>query len=867
MKTYYITLFFILISFCVLAATDVSGNQSGTWNLAGSPYNIVGDVTIPAGNSLTIEPGVQIYAMGNYRIRGYGALLANGSVADSIRFMSGQADPGALWKGIRLESETQSSSIEYCYIEKAEYGIYAIDSPVQIQHSRFNLNEKGIHLSGIGSTNPAQMEVSHNLIERSIQNGILISQNSNATVFSNEVRYNGTGPQYRAAIQLANQSASGQNNPVIHSNHIHHNHKQGISAWDTMGAGAINPDIYDNIIEYNLTGIYLLNASGHVHDNVIAHNFIPGDANSGAGVMVGGSTSQPYFERNQIYGNFTGFYLGDNAQPCLGNLNINHAWAQGGNHIYDNIDESNTPHSVYCFSYSNPSITIYAENNWWGTDDPAQIAVGIHDHNDDPSLPLVDFDPILNIVEGITINGMVTYAGTQSLSNPRLQIVSGGEILHEQGITLGQPFSIELEQEEPFQIVALADTGVPELTLYGSVGGLTDPIVLNPEPGDVMELGTIALSDTPPPRYETCGAPQAIGTRNCFPVYNSFFVYHWDYINWLYQEGDHLYLKRHTRYLDGQNTNFDFPDGTTWDKIANLQQGDTWTRTEVVNPAGETRMSTFSHIITMDDTPPSGSGRALGQLTLQTDNSNSGYISARVRNSGEFRLLHYENAYVTRQEQLSTNASQPYLQEGNYWHYFPEAPHYAPLYLRYDQPAHQQNPQSITLHWQGLMRDSAHEWSQYHVFDHEQLMGIVPLGAPTLTITGLSPEEHVYKVAATDGVSFSEYSNSVTLPPTAADDPQALPLSLSLWPNPVSLDNPDGLTLRLDSGKALKGQVSIYNLRGQKVAGTGIAAPAGFEWRWNLRSADGKRCASGIYFVKLELQGEKTITRKLALIR
>lgn len=48
MKTYYITLFFILISFCVLAATDVSGNQSGTWNLAGSPYNIVGDVTIPA---------------------------------------------------------------------------------------------------------------------------------------------------------------------------------------------------------------------------------------------------------------------------------------------------------------------------------------------------------------------------------------------------------------------------------------------------------------------------------------------------------------------------------------------------------------------------------------------------------------------------------------------------------------------------------------------------------------------------------------------------------------------------------------------------------------------------------------------------
>ena len=85
-------------------------------------------------------------------------------------------------------------------------------------------------------------------------------------------------------------------------------------------------------------------------------------------------------------------------------------------------------------------------------------------------------------------------------------------------------------------------------------------------------------------------------------------------------------------------------------------------------------MSTFSHIITMDDTPPSGSGRALGQLTLQTDNSNSGYISARIRNGGEFRLFHYEDAYVTCQEQLSTNASQPYLQEGNYWHYFLKRP-------------------------------------------------------------------------------------------------------------------------------------------------------------------------------------------------
>jgi hypothetical protein len=67
--------------------------------------------------------------------------------------------------------------------------------------------------------------------------------------------------------------------------------------------------ILSNVIEYNYTGIYLLQASGYVADNQINHNFIPGDMNSGAGVMGSGATSEPYFERNHIEGNYTGFYI------------------------------------------------------------------------------------------------------------------------------------------------------------------------------------------------------------------------------------------------------------------------------------------------------------------------------------------------------------------------------------------------------------------------------------------------------------------------------------------------------------------------------------------------------------------------------
>ena len=43
------------------------GNVSGTWTLAGSPYLINGDITIPFDSTLTIEPGIVVEFQGHYR--------------------------------------------------------------------------------------------------------------------------------------------------------------------------------------------------------------------------------------------------------------------------------------------------------------------------------------------------------------------------------------------------------------------------------------------------------------------------------------------------------------------------------------------------------------------------------------------------------------------------------------------------------------------------------------------------------------------------------------------------------------------------------------------------------------------------------
>ena len=852
----------ILLILTPLAGTDVSGNQSGTWLLANSPYVMVGDVTIPADNSLNIEAGVQILVQGNYRLTAQGPLNAIGSPADSIRFENAQTDPNALWKGIRLENETAQSVFDHCYIENAEYGINSINSPAEITHCRFNRNQKGMQLYGIGAANPAEVNVSHNLIEYSIQNGILVVQNSNAQILENEIRHNGTGSQYMAAIQLSNQSSGGSNSPLIQGNHIHHNFKQGITAWDIVGANAINPKILENTIEYNLTGIYLLNASGYVADNFIRHNFISGDANSGAGVMVAGATSQPYFERNDIHGNFTGFYLGNNAKPCLGNLNIYHDWAQGENRIYDNIDESNTPHSVFTYSYTDPSIIIYAQNNWWGTEDPAEIALGINDQNDDPALPLVQFEPFLTLTESAIVEGSYAYYGAYSLQNIRLQLVrlDSGGILFEADIGDGSDFSFELDAEAACYAVILADTQVPGITVYGTSGSFETPTVFNLNPGETVSLGLIGIVDTPPPRHELIGDPHMIGSKPCFPLENYSFVYDWDQRNWLYEEGDFLYLKRHERNHENEICSFDLPDGTSWDKIRNFLYS-TWQRTEIIDIAGTQRISEFQ----LDEFHQFFVPENYLFLLTQRDLADNSVISQhlKVEGSGWYKFS-YDGNYVSRVENYASRLNR--LQQGDDYPFLGQAPNFDVnnFMLQVDL-----NFIPTQFHWQAPMNDGIKDWTNYRIYKDGMLFAELPFGETAMEVdqSDWSWVGSTFQIRLWDGNQESPGSNTVVFEIVANNDEIAPPPLLRLTPNPVSLSNGQGLDISLAGSKGKRGSLGIHNLRGQLVKSIPIQGQEDFVWTWDLRDNAGKQCASGIYFFRVELDGEKPLLKKAALIK
>jgi len=96
------------------SGTEVSGDQSGVWTSAGSPYLVTGEIVVPAGQALTIEPGVEVNFQGHYKFTVNGCLAAAGTEADSIFFTTDDQSTG--WGGLRIDSD-DVCTLTFCSIE------------------------------------------------------------------------------------------------------------------------------------------------------------------------------------------------------------------------------------------------------------------------------------------------------------------------------------------------------------------------------------------------------------------------------------------------------------------------------------------------------------------------------------------------------------------------------------------------------------------------------------------------------------------------------------------------------------------------------------------------------------------------------
>ncbi len=155
LRKIFVLLIILMIPLTARSQTQVSGNQSGVWSAANSPYLVTGDVTIPPGDSLIIEPGVEIKFQGYFKFVVNGYFSAVGTESDSILFTtdSGVAD----WRGVRFIDADTTGRLSYCRFENGRSsgdwpdnsggGVSLWNTSISIDHCDF-INNRAEHLGG-----------------------------------------------------------------------------------------------------------------------------------------------------------------------------------------------------------------------------------------------------------------------------------------------------------------------------------------------------------------------------------------------------------------------------------------------------------------------------------------------------------------------------------------------------------------------------------------------------------------------------------------------------------------------------------------------------------------------------------------------
>ena len=328
----------ILVSVLLLApqftgATEVSGDQSGVWRPENNPYEVVGEIRVPPGATLLIEPGVLVKFRGYYKfiVDSTAVLRSIGTYNDSIYFTTDDTATG--WHGIRFLCADETCQLSYCVIEygKAEGvspdnrggGVYCSHSSITITHCTFRYNFASTSGGGISLCDSSHATVTDNhfiantawwgagmrCMLSSLANvslnvfsgnyshdtagGLSCVSKSDALVFSNVFKDNTA--RFGGGINIRFSA------PTVAGNLFRNNLAEFGGGLNCRYSRAI---IENNIFRSNSAdqggGIYSGRSGPVIRDNVINNN----SADQGGGIYFGNSV--PYVEGNTIAFNSAG---------------------------------------------------------------------------------------------------------------------------------------------------------------------------------------------------------------------------------------------------------------------------------------------------------------------------------------------------------------------------------------------------------------------------------------------------------------------------------------------------------------------------------------------------------------------------------
>jgi len=351
----------------VFVNTVLSGSQSGNLTLikTNSPYVISGNYTIPAGDTLFLQSGVQLLMFQRNRIlmyqygdsiRVYGALLSQGTAADSVvlSVLDTVAPQPADW-----------------------FGLYVSGGSVTLRHTKLQFAHRALHFHYDYFSGTTQSLVRH----------CRFSQNDTALYYYN---YNSS------LIQLTVDSS------IFEASHPYRSDYGGLAFYYSMFESSNDSVlIADNLIQYSRRGYYNqsgIEVSGR-HNNAsakkmaIRHNVLLGDSSAGynaSGIALRNTDSIKVVS-NTISGFNYGLYLYNDVSAADSNT-VQNCRINVNNQIDDQLLFATTTLHYNTFgpayerviqsyqSYSN-ELDLDARFNYWGAAMTSEITSSINPKN------------------------------------------------------------------------------------------------------------------------------------------------------------------------------------------------------------------------------------------------------------------------------------------------------------------------------------------------------------------------------------------------------------------------------------------------------------------------------------------------------